>query len=412
MGKVNETKALESIDSMDYGLFLKIVARIEIYIEKQMFHSRWGVNTVYMRVRGTGCIRKVRGSKFWHIYYYCNGRQIRESSKSTSKTAAERLLQRRFAEMGFGFTASAQTSSKLKYEEIRQSLIDDYHIHRHNSLFIRPDGTESVQGIADLDGFFAGRRVANITTDVLRAFIRERKKPNHTGYPAQNSTINRNLAMLHCMMNLALREGKIQFIPPFPKLEEKPPRHGFVERGEFDKLQNEFPKRLRPILTFLYLTGRSLGEAGQICWKQVDFDALEIRLEQNGRDSGKPRIIPLDGLEELVAELRQKKDAGESQHDRVFCMTNLRKVWRRACIRRGLGRMDFLPSGREVYSGLLMRDLRRSALRNMIDSGVAEKVAMEISGHTSREVFDRFNIVSTRQLREAMKKGGGSLPAE
>jgi hypothetical protein len=68
--------------------------------------------------------------------------------------------------------------------------------------------------------------------------------------------------------------------------------------------------------------------------------------------------------------------------------------------------MDLLPGGREVYRGLLIRDLRRSALRNMIESGVSEKVAMAISGHKSRKVFDRFNIVSTKQLRDAMQKVG------
>lgn len=69
-------------------------------------------------------------------------------------------------------------------------------------------------------------------------------------------------------------------------------------------------------------------------------------------------------------------------------MKNLRKGWRRACIRLGLGRMESLSDGREIYSRLLIQDLRRSAVRNMIDAGVAKKFAMEISGYKRREVFD------------------------
>jgi len=122
-----------------------------------------------MRAKGTGCIRKVKGSRFWHIYYYCNGRQIRESSKSESKLAAERLLHRRFIEMGI---ASPPTTNpaKLKYEDIRESLVEEYRARRNRSLRVLEDA-----GLKHLDAFFAGRRVATITTNLLRTFIRERK---------------------------------------------------------------------------------------------------------------------------------------------------------------------------------------------------------------------------------------------
>ena len=356
-----------------------------------------------MRMRGTGCIRRVKGSKFWHIYYYCFGRQIRESSKSESKTAAERLLHLRYVEMGLSFGPS-RASESVKYEEIRQSLLDDYRLSGRDSLTTLADGTETVSGLSYLDDFFARRRVESITTDVLRAFILKRKERGRYSYPVRNSTINRNLALLRHMMNLARRDGRIQFIPHFPMLAEKFARKGFLGHEGFKKLRDELPQRLRPIVMFLYSTGRPLGEAIGICWQQVDLDALEIRIQSERKTEDQPSIVPLDGLAELVAELKQEQDASESKFDAVFCVKNLRKAWRRACIRLGLGRMESLPNGRETYRGLLVQDLRRSAVRNMIEAGVPEKVAMKISGYKRRETFNPYNVLTIQQMHEAMQK--------
>ncbi len=72
-------------------------------------------------------------------------------------------------------------------------------------------------------------------------------------------------------------------------------------------------------------------------------------------------------------------------------MKGFRRSWKKAC------RLAGVP-------GRIPHDFRRTAVRNLVRAGVPEAVAMKLTGHRTRDVFERYNIVSDRDLEEAARR--------
>jgi len=337
--------------------------------------------------KGTKKIFK-RG-KFWWIRFHKDGKRYQISSKSELKTVAEKLLKRLEGEAASGKTLSIDYS-KIRWDELAEDFLRDYRVNGKKSL---PKAERSVD---HLKKHFGGRRAVDITTDAIRSYTDTRKAEG-----AANATVNRELAALKRSFNLAKRANKIQWVPGFEMLPEDNARTGFIGPEQFHALRNALPANLKGIFTLAFMYGLRRGELLNLTWKGVDLDKGRLRLEPKDTKNKKGRTIVLkaDALEMLTAQKGAAEALGcASDTDHVFRnntntgpLKDYRGAWEKACKEVGL-------------EGLLFHDLRRSAVRNMVRGDISEHTAMKISGHRTRAVFDRYDVVDEKDLEAAADK--------
>lgn len=357
------------------------------------------------RERGRGHLFQ-RG-KVWWLQYMHRGRVHRESGRTTKRTIAERKLRRRLGELHSTEFLGPKVE-RVRYEDLAADLLNYYVTNGRKSVVRTKAGNTYIPCEPHLREHFSGYRAVEITTDRIREFVRQRQRAG-----ARNATVNRSLAMLRLMFNLAVRARKLRQIdvPVIEMLQERNVRKGFLEHDQYLQLRKVLPDYLQPMLTMGYFTGMRLGEIRNLKWGQVNLVDAQVRLEPGTTKNDEGRTVPLVGeLLEVLKKQRAKRDMECPDCDFVFFrrgkrIGDFRKAWGSACVRAGLGEIE--SDGRKrrrKYKGLLFHDLRRSAIRNLVRAGVPEPVAMAISGHKSRCIFDRYNIVSGRDILEAGSK--------
>lgn len=380
-----------------------------------------------MKMKGMGRVFQ-RGSVWWVAYSY-RGKEFRESSNSERVSEARKLLKKRLGEIGRG-RLMGPIEEKVTFEELAEYITCDYEINGKRSLA----GVNL--SISHLREFFGLDRAVDITTDRVKVYISQRQKEisdDHCkravrkntrartlrekakalqgtalGYrmlaeagwleeqaksleAISNGSINRELAALKRMFSLAVQAGKLTWRPYIPMLEENNARQGFLDDGDFKAVRERLPSYVRDPVTFLYRSGWRISEMRALEWRDVDLPGRLVRLRPEISKNKNGRPLPLDDelLEIIQRAFRDRRLDCEYVFQRKGRrIGDFKKAWRTACLMSG-------------HPSLLVHDFRRTTVRNLTRARVPEKIAMTMTGHKTRSIFDRYNIVDERDLAQA-----------
>jgi integrase len=339
-------------------------------------------------------------SAVWWVKYYDNGRAMRESTRTEDKEEAKRTLKQREGAAAAGQPVMPRVD-RVRYEAIAADL------RRHYEATAARDLDEYDYRVKHLATFFAGRRVAGIGQPEATDYALKRQGQN-----ASNATINRELAVLIRMLRLAYQHGKLGRLPVIRKLKENAPRQGFFERDQYAAVRQYLPADLQVAVAIAYAFGwRMQSEVLALELRQLDLEAGTLRLEPGTtkNDDGRLVYVPPDLKSALLTQLERVR-ALERKTDRIipYLFPHFRGPW------KGQRRRDFRKAWAEACKlagvpGMLRHDFRRTAVRNMVNAGVAERVAMKVTGHKTRAVFDRYHIVSPGDLQDVARKLDGHV---
>jgi integrase len=336
------------------------------------------------RPKGTGCVYQ-RGTVWW-LKYSRYGRAYRESTHSTDKRKAEKMLKIRLAEITSGTFVGPQ-AERVRVEELADDLLREYRINGRKSM----DDVETRWKL-HLKPFFGVIRAVDVTSEMIARYVDSRQRQE-----AKNATINRELAALKRMFHLGLKAtpAKVLRIPAFPHLNENNVRKGFLEDGQYRKIVAYCPELwFRAIVECGRTYGWRISELLNMQVNQIDLAQKVIRLEPGTTKNGEGREVFMTNT---VFALLTTCVTGKAAGDFVFTRSSGKRVkdfrttWENACEAAGV-------------PGLLFHDLRRTAARNLRRAGVPETVIMKIGGWRTRSVFERYAIVSRTDIADAMRK--------
>ena len=181
-------------------------------------------------------------------------------------------------------------------------------------------------------------------------------------------------------------------------------RDRILSLDEFNRIMKELRGYAKPVFATGYYTGMRLGEILGLTWNKVDLQARVIRLEASDTKDREPREVRImDELYDILKSIPRGIHDNHVFQYRGKPLMSIKKALIEACEKAGI------VYGQKAKGGFVFHDLRHTFNTNMRKAGVAESVIMAITGHSTRDMFDRYNTVDAEDARKAMEQLQGYL---
>lgn len=334
----------------------------------------------------------LRGRTWW-VFFNHGGKQIKESARTKDRAAAERLLLKRRLEIAEGRYQGNPGQAKVR--DLLALVLDDYRSTKKRSL----------PQLASRLGKHLGPGLGSVPcADFRKAHVEGYRRERYSA-GASVATVNRELEILRRAFRLGMEEEPplCVKVPPIKLQAEDNAREGFVEHDEYLALREELPPYLRLMASIGYHVGLRAGMIRRLQWGWVDFEHKRIAIPKRDRNRGNkrnPAAVPFIGdMEALLRQAKAERDhkfpsnryvvsvAGDVVNESITSG----KGWKAAARRAGL-------------PGVLFHDLRRSAVKNMVDAGVPIDRAKKISGHESDSMFARYDILGGKSFERTAEQ--------
>ena len=312
-----------------------------------------------------------RGSPNWWVRYADpNGRIVRESTGTSEKTLAKKVLAKKRVLVVEGRHLDKKNVPKTTFFE----LCSQY--WKLSGRYKRMKGLGNVP-------------VCALTQQRVEKFLNERM----TEKKLSPATRNRHLAHLSSMFNRGKEWGLITSNPAqgIRPLRENGARTRFLDGDEIERLLTASSDSFRPILITAFHTGMRRGEILKLKWADVDFKNRIITIQES--KSGKKRMLPMD---DTVCEALS------------LLPTRFQQGYVPSPVKEGQPRFGVQrPFGNAVTKANIdnfrFHDLRHTFASHLVMSGVDLMTVKELLGHATLTMTMRYTHLAPDHRMRAIK---------
>jgi integrase len=176
-------------------------------------------------------------------------------------------------------------------------------------------------------------------------------------------------------------------------------RDRVLTRKEYEALLENSPHHLIGILTIGYWTGMRKGEILQLTWNKIFLKERVIRLAAEDTKEGRAKSIPIG-----AAVYDMLKGTVRHLHNNHVFLYNRRPIKHFSTALKTSCEKAKIVWGREVEGGFIFHDLRHTFVTDMRKARVQKSVRMSITGHSPKDMDDRYNRVDDKDRLDAISR--------